>query len=84
MHVEESAQVVLLPDGNILSLADLPESVDATWPRHHKRQIARAVLYGLIAEEDVCARYALDAGDLRRWIEAAQCAEPRRLKVSFQ
>ncbi len=52
---------VALPDGSILSRADLPPADTRRWVASRKAVVVRAVVYGLISEKEDVMR-ALDAG----------------------
>jgi Protein of unknown function (DUF1153) len=50
---------VTLPDGSILSRADLPPADTRRWVASRKAVVVRAVVYGLISEKEALDRYAL-------------------------
>ena len=50
---------VTLPDGSILSRADLPPGDTRRWVASRKAVVVRAVVYGLISEKEALERYAL-------------------------
>ena len=50
---------VTLPDGSILTRADLPPADTRRWVASRKAVVVKAVLYGLIPEKEALDRYAL-------------------------
>lgn len=58
---------VTLPDGTILSRADLPPTDTVRWVARRKAVLVRAVRHGLISEADVLDRYALSAEEFALW-----------------
>ncbi|MEY4982656.1 MAG: hypothetical protein RIR62_922 [Pseudomonadota bacterium] len=63
---------VTLPDGTILSRADLPPPDTRRWVARRKALVVRAVRYGLLTEEEVLSRYALSAEEFALWQAAEQ------------
>ena len=50
---------VTLPDGSILSRADLPPPDIRRWVASRKAVVVKAVIYGLIPEAEALERYAI-------------------------
>ena len=84
MYIAKSAtpRVVTLPDGSILSRADLPAPDTARWVARRKAAVAHAVLHGLLTPEEARRRYDLSREELGGWISAVAGDAPERLKVS--
>ena len=61
---------VTLPDGSKLNLSDLPSRTTSRWVAQHKKNVANAVLYGLIEFEDACIRYDLSEEELLSWLKS--------------
>lgn len=61
---------VTLPDGSILTRADLPPSDTHRWVARRKAVVVQAVQYGLIARDEALERYTLTDEELGSW-EAA-------------
>ncbi len=61
---------VTLPDGTILSRADLPPRDTPRWVAGRKAVVVRAVRHGLLTEEEVLSRYGLSAEEFALWREA--------------
>ncbi|MDO5657868.1 MAG: DUF1153 domain-containing protein [Paracoccus sp. (in: a-proteobacteria)] len=62
-------RVATLPDGSVLSLADLPP-VDTRWIARRKAVVVKAVACGLISRDEVLTRYGLSEEELDSWQNA--------------
>ncbi len=67
---------VTLPDGSVLSRADLPPPETRRWVASRKATVVRAVLYGLISHSEALERYGLSDEEFALWQAAIQ--RPRR------
>ena len=56
---------VALPDGSILSRADLPPADTRRWVASRKAVVVRAVVYGLISEKEALDRYEIGRASCR-------------------
>ncbi|WP_333714606.1 CtrA inhibitor SciP [Yoonia sp.] len=61
---------VTLPDGSVLTRADLPASDTRRWVASRKAVVIKAVTHGLITRQEALERYALSEDELDEW-EAA-------------
>ena len=50
---------VTLPDGSILSRADLPPPNTRRWVASRKATVVKAVVHGLLTQKEALDRYAL-------------------------
>ncbi len=73
---------VTLPDGSILSRADLPPPDTRRWVASRKLVVVRAVAHGLIAEAEALERYALSAEEFALWRDAVATHGEKALKVT--
>jgi hypothetical protein len=73
---------VTLPDGSILSRADLPPPDTRRWVASRKAAVVKAVLHGLIAEAEVLTRYALSEEEFALWRHAVEAHGEDALKVT--
>jgi hypothetical protein len=73
---------VTLPDGSILSRADLPPADTRRWVASRKAVVVRAVQYGLIGESEALERYALSAEEFDLWRRAIETHGEKALKVT--
>lgn len=73
---------VTLPDGSILTRADLPKPDTRRWVASRKAVVVRAVVYGLISEAEALERYALSEEEFALWRQAVQQHGESALKVT--
>lgn len=73
---------VTLPDGSILSRADLPAADTRRWVASRKAVVVKAVLYGLISEADALERYALSEEEFALWRQAIETYGEKALRVT--
>lgn len=74
---------VTLPDGSVLSRADLPPADTRRWVASRKALVVRAVLHGLITEAEALERYALSAEEFALWRSAVEAHGEKALKVTM-
>jgi hypothetical protein len=55
------------PDGNVITLADLPEAGEQRWVPRRKAQVVVAVRGGLLSLDDACDRYELTVEEFLSW-----------------
>ncbi len=75
-------RAVTLPDGSVLSLADLPPPETRRWVASRKAVVVRAVAAGLIDREAALARYALSDEEFDTWCRAVSTHGIEALKVT--
>lgn len=73
---------VTLPDGSILSRADLPSPDTRRWVASRKAVVVKAVVYGLITEAEALERYALSAEEFGLWRQAIDKHGEKALRVT--
>lgn len=73
---------VTLPDGSILSRADLPSPDTRRWVASRKAIVVKAVIYGLITQSDALERYALSEEEFALWRSAIEVHGEKALKVT--
>ncbi|MCJ7873771.1 DUF1153 domain-containing protein [Marinovum sp. 2_MG-2023] len=66
----EGPRAVTLPDGTVMTRADLPSDRTRRWVASRKAAVVRGVLYGLITQEDAQKLYAISADEFREWVTA--------------
>lgn len=74
---------VTLPDGTILSRADLPDPKTRRWVASRKAVVVKAVLHGLISETEARDRYALSEEEFALWRDAVVNHGEGALKVTM-
>jgi hypothetical protein len=73
---------VTLPDGSILSRADLPAAVTLRWVASRKAVVVKAVQYGLLNLNDALDRYALSQEEFDLWRNAVEKHGDKALRVT--
>lgn len=66
----DGPRAVTLPDGTVLTQADLPSPSTRRWVASRKAAVVRGVLYGLITQEAALDRYAISAEEFETWVRA--------------
>ena len=61
---------VTLPNGSVLTRADLPPERTRRWVASRKAQVVMAVTSGLIKREDALSMYALSEEEYSEWENA--------------
>ncbi|MBV0890427.1 DUF1153 domain-containing protein [Paracoccus sp. Z118] len=74
-------RTAVLPDGSILTLADLPDA-NTRWVARRKATVVRAIQHGLLAREDALERYGLTGEELDGWMKAVEGPGIDALKVT--
>jgi len=78
----DGPRAVTLPDGSVLSRADLPPVETRRWVASRKAILVHAVAYGLVSEREVCTTYDLSEEEFRGWQRAMQAHGVRALKAT--
>jgi len=73
---------VTLPDGSILTRADLPASDTKRWVASRKAVVVKAVTHGLLSLGDAMERYRLSEEEFHFWREATQRHGDKALRVT--
>lgn len=73
---------VTLPDGSILTRADLPPTETRRWVASRKAIVVRAVLYGLIPQAEALERYGLSEEEFGLWRNAVEKHGDKALRVT--
>ena len=73
---------VMLPDGRVLSRADLPPADTRRWVASRKAIVVNAVIYGLIVESEALQRYSLSGEEFALWRAAVESFGENALKVT--
>lgn len=73
---------VTLPDGSVLSRADLPAADTRRWVASRKATVVKAVIFGLLTEEEALQRYALSEEEFDLWRSAVAEHGEKALKVT--
>jgi uncharacterized protein DUF1153 len=60
------------PNGDIITLADLPSPLTTRWVIRRKAEVVLAVHGGLLSLDDACRRYQLTAEEFSAWQTAIE------------
>jgi len=66
----DGPRTVTLPDGTVMSRADLPPKSTLRWVASRKAAVVRAVAAGLITREEALVDYALTEEEFASWEKA--------------
>jgi Protein of unknown function (DUF1153) len=78
----DGPRAVTLPDGTILTRADLPPPETRRWVASRKLKVVRAVAYGLIPLAEALSRYGLSDEEFDLWRAAVESHGEKALKVT--
>jgi len=78
----EGPRAVSLPDGTILSHADLPPADTRRWVASRKLAVVRGVAYGLITRKEAMQTYGLSGEEFDAWVNAVSSHGEKALKVT--
>lgn len=73
---------VTLPNGSVLTRADLPPADTTRWVASRKAIVVKAVVHGLITEQEALERYALSEEEFALWRSAVERHGEKALKVT--
>ncbi|CAM3208060.1 Protein of unknown function [Paracoccus aminovorans] len=74
-------RTAILPDGSILTLADLPPP-QTRWVASRKAAVVGAVQHGLLTREEAIRRYGLTGEEFDGWVSAFRRHGRNALKVT--
>lgn len=63
----DGPRAVNLPDGTVMTRADLPEPDTRRWVASRKAALVKAVAYGLVTESEILKTYELSEEEFRSW-----------------
>lgn len=75
-------RAVKLPDGTVMTRADLPPADTRRWVASRKMKVVRGVLYGLIGRDEAVARYGLSHEEFQEWVNALSSHGAEGLKAT--
>lgn len=73
---------VVLPDGSVLTRADLPAVDTRRWVASRKAVVVKAVIYGLITQAEAQERYSLSEEEFLLWRQAVETHGEKALRVT--
>ncbi|NRP11955.1 hypothetical protein XMM379_001870 [Aliiroseovarius sp. xm-m-379] len=78
----EGPRSVTLPDGTIMSRADLPSAKTRRWVASRKSAVVKGIAYGLIGEDEAMKLYGLSKEELQEWQTALKSHGEAALRVT--
>ncbi|MEP1585533.1 MAG: DUF1153 domain-containing protein [Tateyamaria sp.] len=66
----DGQRAVTLPDGTVLTQADLPPASTRRWVASRKAAVVRGVVYELLSQEEALERYSLSEEEFLMWVRA--------------
>ena len=78
----DGPRAVTLPNGRIMTRADLPPADTRRWVASRKAAVVRGVASGLITRSEALARWALSEAELDEWRLAVQTHGEKALKAT--
>jgi len=78
----DGPRAITLPDGTVMTRADLPPAETRRWVASRKARVVRAVAYGLMPLREALERYALSEEEFAIWRDAVERHGEKALKVT--
>ena len=78
----DGPRAITLPDGSVLTRADLPPAETTRWVASRKAVVVKAVKYGLITQEHALKAYGLSDEELAAWFQAIDKHGEKALKAT--
>lgn len=66
----DGPRAVRLPDGTMMTRADLPPADTRRWVASRKLKVVRGVIHGLISQAEAERRYGISAEEFQEWVSA--------------
>jgi len=66
----DGPRAVKLPDGSMMTRADLPPGNTRRWVASRKLAVVRGVVHGLISQDEAQDIYGLSEEEFREWVSA--------------
>ena len=78
----DGPRAVTLPDGRVMTRADLPDANTARWVASRKLAVVRGVIHGLISRAEALERYHLSEEEFLEWVRALSTHGEEALKAT--
>lgn len=78
----DGPRAITLPDGTVMTRADLPPPETRRWVASRKAAVVKAVAYGLITLKEALDRYQLSEEEFDLWRQAVESHGEKALKVT--
>ncbi|HHH89616.1 MAG TPA: DUF1153 domain-containing protein [Aliiroseovarius sp.] len=78
----DGPRAVTLPDGSIMTRADLPAASTRRWVASRKAAVVKGVMHGLLPLAEALERYNLSEEEFNEWKQAVEKHGEAALKVT--
>lgn len=78
----DGPRAITLPDGSVMTRADLPPAETRRWVASRKARVVKAVAYGLVPLKEALERYQLSEEEFGLWRDAVARYGEKGLKVT--
>ncbi len=78
----DGPRAISLPDGTMMTRADLPAPTTRRWVASRKAAVVKGVMYGLIPLKEALKRYGLSEEEYQSWQAAVEMHGERALKTT--
>lgn len=78
----DGPRTVTLPDGSIMTRADMPPVNTTRWVASRKAAVVKAIAAGLVTRAEACDMYALSEEELDGWFSAVRAHGEKALKTT--
>ncbi len=78
----DGPRAVTLPDGSIMTRADLPPADTRRWVASRKAAVVKGVVFGLIPLKEALEKYALSEEEFLEWKQAIEKHGEAALKAT--
>lgn len=78
----DGPRAITLPDGTVMTRADLPPDDTRRWVASRKVRVVRAVTHGLLTLKEAVDRYGLSEEEFALWRDAVEKHGEKALKVT--
>jgi hypothetical protein len=78
----DGPRAITLPDGTVMTRADLPPPETRRWVASRKARVVKAVVFGLIGHKEALERYGLSEEEFALWRRAVEIFGEKALKVT--
>ena len=78
----DGPRAVTLPDGQIMTLADLPSEDEQRWVASRKAAVVRAVQHRLLSKAAALERYSISKEEFDEWKHAVESHGESALKAT--
>ncbi|QOL80268.1 CtrA inhibitor SciP [Pseudooceanicola spongiae] len=78
----QGPRAITLPDGRVMTRADLPPPETRRWVASRKAAVVRGVVHGLITQDEALERYEISAEEFLEWVSAVANHGEEALKTT--